>query len=77
MLFDAIMEAGKRGFALVDQELEEGLCSLAVPLRNKAGLVLAAMNVSGHASRVGRREMEERFLPVLRAAAAEISRALP
>lgn len=77
MLFNAIALAGQRGFALVDQELEEGLCSLAVPIRNKAGLVLAAMNVSGHASRVGRRDMEERFLPVLQDAAAEISRALP
>ena len=76
-LFDAIVKAGRDGFAIVDQELEEGLCSLAVPIRNKAGQVLAAMNVSGHASRVDRNDMEERFLPVLRAAAGEISRALP
>lgn len=77
VLVDAIQEAGRRGFALVDQELEEGLRSLAVPIRNKTGQVLAAMNVSGHASRIGRDEMEERFLPVLRHACNQIAQALP
>jgi IclR family pca regulon transcriptional regulator len=61
------------GFALVDQELEVGLRSLAVPIRNLAGKVVAAMNVSAQAGRISCEEMEERYLPVLTAAARDIS----
>ena len=53
------------GHALLDQELEEGLRSIAVPVRGANGSVLAAMNVSAHASRVSLNEMLLRFLPVL------------
>lgn len=62
----------KKGFALVDQELEIGLRAIAVPLRNVGGRVVAAMNVSAQAGRVGRKEMEKAFLPVLAATAQEI-----
>lgn len=65
-----------RGYALVDQELEIGLRSIAVPIRNAAGVVVAAMNVGTHAARVTRRDMEGRILPILRAAADEV-RVLP
>ena len=41
----------ERGWALVDQELEEGLRSLAVPIRDADGKVVAAMNISTHAGR--------------------------
>ncbi|WP_328703018.1 IclR family transcriptional regulator domain-containing protein [Arenibaculum pallidiluteum] len=61
-----------RGYALVDQELEVGLRSIAVPLRNASGAVSAAINVSTQAGRVGIDEMLERYLPVLRDAAEEI-----
>jgi len=44
-----------RGWALVDQELEEGLRSLAAPIRDADGNVVAAVNVSTHA---GRRSLE-------------------
>jgi IclR family pca regulon transcriptional regulator len=59
------------GYALIDQELEIGLRSLAVPIRNPAGVVVAAINVSAQAIRVEPAEMIERFLPVLQAAAGE------
>jgi IclR family pca regulon transcriptional regulator len=62
----------RKGYALVDQELEIGLRSIAVPIRNAAGQVVAAMNVSAQAARLGRREMESRVLPVLQAAAQEV-----
>lgn len=61
------------GFALNDQELEIGLRSIAVPVRNVVGTVVAAMNVSTQASRVSRRELVERCLPVLRGAAEKLS----
>lgn len=64
-----IAEIRQSGFAVVDQELEIGLRSIAVPIRNRAGRVLAAMNVSGHAARISVDEMRQRFLsPLLYAA---------
>lgn len=59
----------QQGYALVDQELELGLRSVAVPVRNARGRVLAAMNVGVQAGRVSREELMERVLPVLRQAA--------
>jgi IclR family transcriptional regulator, pca regulon regulatory protein len=67
----------QEGFALNDQELEIGLRSIAVPVRNVVGAVVAAMNVSSQASRVSRRELLERCLPVLRASAEKLSSQLP
>jgi len=52
-----------RGWALVDQELEEGLRSLAAPIRDADGTVIAAVNVSTHA---GRRSMESLVQELLR-----------
>jgi IclR family pca regulon transcriptional regulator len=60
------------GFAIVDQELELGLRSMAVPIRNPLGRVVAALNVGTHAQRVPMQEMQRRFLPHLRAAAQEL-----
>jgi IclR family pca regulon transcriptional regulator len=58
-----------RGWALVDQELEMGVRSIAAPIRDLRGDVLAAINVSTHAGRVTVEEMERDFLPdLLRAA---------
>jgi IclR family pca regulon transcriptional regulator len=65
------------GYALNDQELEIGLRSIAVPVRNVVGTVVAAMNVSAQASRVSRRELLERCLPVLLSAAEKLSSQLP
>lgn len=61
-LLKAVRDAGH---ALLDQELEVGLRSIAVPVRDARGAVIAAMNVSTHASRVSLDEMQARFLPVL------------
>ncbi len=68
-----IHQCREDGFALVDQELEEGVRSIAAPIRNRRGEVIAAMNVSCHASRVDVEAMHEVFKPKLLAAAAEIS----
>lgn len=61
-----------RGYALVDQELEEGLRSIAVPLRDRRHQVVAAINVSTHASRTPVRTVEDELLPALRETAAAI-----
>lgn len=53
------------GFALLDQELETGLRSIAVPVFDRRGNVAAAINVGTHASRHTPEEMKARFLPEL------------
>lgn len=60
------------GYAIVDQELELGLRSMAVPVQNRMGRVVAAMNVGAHGQRVSVQDMQTRFLPYLRAAAHEL-----
>ena len=68
------------GYALVDQELEEGVRSIGAPIHNSRGEVIAAMNVSCHASRVDVDRMVEEFKPRLLEAASEITdrvRSLP
>jgi IclR family pca regulon transcriptional regulator len=65
-------EVAREGYALVDEELEEGLRSLAVPVRDRAGRVVAAVNVSMHASRRTARRAVDELLPPLREAAARV-----
>ena len=59
------------GYALSVHEYEEGLCSCAVPVPARDGLV-AAMNVAGPAARVSPEALVEVVMPKLRAAAAAI-----
>ncbi len=60
------------GYALVDQELEDGLVSIAVPIRDAAGTVTAACNLSANALRVDGATLERDVLPDLRATTARI-----
>jgi len=60
-----IARARAQGYALVDQELELGLCTIAVPLKNFRGDAVAALNISVHANRQPARAMVERYLPAL------------
>ncbi|MCQ2030726.1 IclR family transcriptional regulator domain-containing protein [Stutzerimonas zhaodongensis] len=69
----SVEEIRQKGWVIIDQELEVGLRSLAVPLKDSAGQVLAALNVGTHASRVSKQELEARFLPVLLEASKELS----
>jgi IclR family pca regulon transcriptional regulator len=66
----------EQGWALVDQELEAGLRSVAAPIRDPAGRVVAAINLSAHASRTPAAEIRRALLPPLRATAAAIERDL-
>lgn len=61
------------GYALVDQELEEGVRSIAAPIHNDRGRVIAAMNISCHASRVNVSRMRTEFRPRLLETARTIS----
>ncbi len=66
-----------QGFSIVDEELERGLRSLAVPILTRGGRNVGAINLSAHASRTTRNELRDRFLPQLDAVAKQISRTLP
>ncbi|MGI5284063.1 IclR family transcriptional regulator domain-containing protein [Nonomuraea polychroma] len=61
-----------RGWAMVDQELEEGLRSIAAPIRDRSGRTVAAVNVSTHASRTSLQQARRDLLPPLLATAGKI-----
>lgn len=67
----------RQGYAYVEQELELGLCSLAVPVRDRARGVIAALNASLPYHADASRHAREDILPALLAAAADIERCLP
>ena len=75
-LLARVRQARKQGWCLVNQELEEGLISLAAPLTDRSGRTLAALNISGQANRTPAKMMQETMLPALLEAAATISRLL-
>ncbi len=62
----AIRRVRAQGYALVDEELELGLRSIAVPVVSQTGRTVAAMNSGVHAARVTAAELVERILPALR-----------
>lgn len=66
----------RQGWCLVNQELEEGLVSMAAPITNRSGQTVAALNISGQANRTSARAMHDGMLPALLAAAQNISRLL-
>jgi IclR family pca regulon transcriptional regulator len=72
-LYERVREDHAQGFSIVDEELERGLRSIAVPIVDRAGQAIAGLNISTHSTRTTRNEMRERFLPRLRAVAGQIS----
>lgn len=71
-----IGQVREQGWCLVDQELEEGLVSLAAPICDRSGRTIAALNVSGQADRTPPARLQEHVLPKLRSAANRISHLL-
>src|SRR5207245_1293009 len=67
-----VRQVGELGYAIVDQELEEGLRALAAPIRDATGAVAAAVNVSAHASRSSPDSMRAELLPGLLETARQI-----
>ncbi|TJW47504.1 MAG: IclR family transcriptional regulator, partial [Mesorhizobium sp.] len=65
LLAEAIRKASADGFAIVDEELELGLRSMAVPINDRTGRIVAAINVSTQSARFTVSEMSEKILPVL------------
>jgi IclR family pca regulon transcriptional regulator len=71
-LREIVAEVGRQGYAIVDQELEEGLRAVAAPIRGAGDSVTAAINLSAHASRVSMAAMRSELLPALQATARHI-----
>jgi len=63
----------RQGYALVDQELEVGLRSLALPVFASQSRAIAAINIGTQAARTSKTELLQHYLPVLRTAAKNIS----
>lgn len=72
----AILQARKDGYAIVDEELESGLRSIAVPVRTLSNKVVAAINVGTHVSRIDRGALIHRCLPALLEGAKTLRSAL-
>ncbi|UVL85321.1 pca regulon transcriptional regulator PcaR [Pseudomonas sp. B21-028] len=72
-LLECLQQVRLQGWCIVDQELEQGLRAIAVPVYDASGQVVAALNVSTHAGRVSRNELEQRFLPSLLGASRDLS----
>lgn len=66
----------RQGYAIVDQELEDGLRSIAAPIRNYRDQVVAAMNISTNAGRVTLEHVREKLIPALLETADRISAGL-
>jgi len=69
-----LQEVREQGWAICNQELEIGLRSVAVPVRDRHGNVTLAMNASGQATRISIEALQQDYLPVLQEAAAEFEK---
>jgi IclR family transcriptional regulator, pca regulon regulatory protein len=72
----AIRKVRLDGYALVDQEVEIGFRSIAVPLRRLDGRIIAALNIGVHSERTPLKAMHSQFFPKLRALADELQQQL-
>jgi IclR family pca regulon transcriptional regulator len=72
-LREELTEVRARGWALADEELAPGVRSVAVPVRDRDGVVRAAMNVTVHAAETSRERLLHDHLPQLLRAAGDIS----
>jgi IclR family pca regulon transcriptional regulator len=76
-LRDILFEVRQRGFAVVEEELETGLRSIAVPIRGASGATVAALSIGAQVGRISRDQIEDLFLPSLLNASNEICLLLP
>ncbi|CDS51223.1 Pca regulon regulatory protein PcaR [Polaromonas sp. CG9_12] len=71
-----IAQVRTQGWSMVNQELEEGLVSMAAAITDRTGQTVAALNISGQANRTSAKVMQETMLPALLEAAQSISQRL-
>jgi IclR family pca regulon transcriptional regulator len=71
-----IVAIRRSGWCYIDGEVQESIAGLAIPICDREGKILAALNLSLAYTRHGKREIERDFLPRLRVSAQEIERIL-
>jgi IclR family pca regulon transcriptional regulator len=75
-LMDQVLQTRGQGYAINDEELEIGLRSIAVPVRNPRGEVVLALGISQQAARMTPATMKQRLLPALQSGSAALSAVL-
>ena len=75
-LWEVIRQTRAQGWCLLNQELEEGLISIAAPVKNSMGQTVAALNISGQANRTSAEMMQSQLLPQLLLTCQTISKLL-
>jgi IclR family pca regulon transcriptional regulator len=75
-LLKELEQVRRQGYAINDEELESGLRSVAAAVRDHAGLIAAAINVSVPTIRVSRQELDEELAPMVIETSHQISSAL-
>jgi len=73
ILMAEIARAGKTGWSLVQQEIELGVCGLSAAVRDRRGIVRAAVSISFNMSRFDKRQALDKSLPRLLQSAQELS----
>lgn len=75
-LMEQVLQTRDQGYAINDEELEIGLRSIAVPVRNPRGEVVLALGISQQAARMTPATMKQRLLPALQSGSAALSAVL-
>ncbi|MHC5226520.1 IclR family transcriptional regulator domain-containing protein [Ignatzschineria sp. LJL83] len=68
-ILEELKKVAEQGFAIIDQELEIGLCSVAVPIFDRGGKVIASLSISTNILKNDLATIEQKFLPVLKESA--------
>jgi IclR family pca regulon transcriptional regulator len=76
-LLKIIQQAKADGFAVNREELEDGLIAVSVPLTNRAGMVVASLNMSASTSRMTDQIIIGKVVPRMKDAAEQMSKLLP
>jgi IclR family transcriptional regulator, pca regulon regulatory protein len=71
-LREDVLRVRKDGYSLIEDQLEDGLVAMAVPLRDAGGTVVAAMNICAYSPRTSPEGLRANYLPLLRQTAADI-----
>lgn len=72
----AVCDTRTKGYCVIDQELEQSLVAVSVPLKNYQGQTLAAVNVCGHPSNLSLEDLETRCLSALQETTQNLSQLL-
>jgi IclR family pca regulon transcriptional regulator len=75
-LLREIEKVRAQGYSIIDQELEKGLISIAVPVRTRSSKIACAINVGARSDANSSSKLIKNVLPLLRAGAERLERIL-